>query len=67
MCNAIFRYWRVKKQDFFILLHFFKITLLKLNYISQKNSINIGFNIIFCALFNGILLDKYNSILTKLF
>ena len=43
-----------KKVRFFILLDFFKVTYLKLNYISQKKLINIGFNIIFCALFNDI-------------
>ena len=36
-----------------------------MNYISQKKSINIGFNIILCALFNDILNDNYNSILTS--
>ena len=37
-----------------------------MNYIFEKKLINIEFNIIFCALFNDILLDKY-TILTNLF
>ena len=32
----------------------------------KLQTVNIGFDKIFYALFNDILLDKYNSILTKL-
>ena len=56
-----------KKERLFILLNFFQNNLVKIELYFSKKLINIGFYIIFCALFNNILLDKYNSILTKLF
>ena len=64
---SIFKYsGEQKSKTFFI--GFFLNNLVKIKlYFSKKKSINIRFNIIFCAPFNDILLDKYNSILTKLF
>ena len=56
-----------KKVRLFYFVRFFENNLVKIELYFSKKSINIGSNIIFCALFNDILLDKYNSILTKLF
>ena len=56
-----------QKKDFFYFLKFFQNNLVEIELCLKKKSINIRFNIILCALFNDILLDKYNSILTKSF
>ena len=57
-----------KKVRLFYFIRFFQNNLVKIElYFFKKKSINIRFNIIFGALFNDILLDKYNLILTKLF
>ena len=56
-----------KKVRLFYFIRFFQNNLVKIElYFSKEKSINIGFNIIF-VLSNNIVLDKYNSILTKLF
>ena len=43
-----------KKVKLFYFVRFFQNNLVKLNYIFKNKSINIGSNIIFCALFNDI-------------
>ena len=56
-----------KKVRLFYFIRFFQNDLVKIELYFSKKLVNIRFNVIFCALFNDILLDKHNSMLTKLF
>ena len=58
VCTAYMMYSGAQKIRLFFIKFFQKILVKIELYFSKKRSSNTGFNIIFCALFNDVLLDK---------